>query len=447
MGWMVDSRVTGDTPPVGASHEGAAGDDFQARLARYGIDPSRAMFTLLLCTFVDVLGYTLILPLLPQVARAFGASDFIVGVLIASNAMTALVFGPVLGRLSDRFGRRRVLMVSMLGTLASFTLLAFSTSVWGILLSRAFDGVFSGQVPIIRAYVADVSPQRDRSHVMGKIMAAFSLGLVLGPAIGGVLGEIDWRYPVFFAMVLSALGTVLVYKILPESMPPERRADAAREKAASAGTHRFFSRRLLSRLVQILLQTLGFNAFVSTLPLVLLDRFSVSPSQIGLLFSLFGLETIIFTAIVLKPMLRRFGEAPLLVASIALLAISFFVFPFIDRFEYLFLFITPPTVGMAFFRPIIQSALTKAVHESQQGFANGWGSNMQGIAQSIAPLISSGFLEAGSMLVFGIVLNAYFLIGWFIASVFAALLVIVILDIKTNPGDFEARRGPGRGKG
>jgi len=414
-------------------------------LSQFNIDPRKALFTLMLCTFIDQLGYTLILPLLPGVAKGFGASDLAIGGIIAANAATALVCGPILGKLSDRYGRKRLLIVSMLGTLASFTLLSVSVDLTGIIASRVLDGIFSGQIPIVRAYVADITGKKERTDVMGKMMASFSLGLIIGPSIGGLLGELNWRYPVVFGMGLSAFGTILVFKILVESMPPKRVAEIkARKVANSANQPRgtsadsLLTRPILLRLTQVFLQVLAFNAFISTLPLVLDERFHVSPSQIGFLFSVFGVELIVFSGLALKRILNRFGEAKLLVVSITILVFSFVIYPFIDNFWSLFAFITPPVVAMALFRPIVQSTLTKAAPESRQGEANGWGTTMQGMAQVIAPLVSTSYLEAGSLILFSITVSAYYLIGWTIAAVFVTLLLIAIIDVKLYPKDFEA---------
>ncbi len=304
--------------------------------------------------------------------------------------------------------------------------------------------MFSGQVPIVRAYIADITEQKDRSRVMGKIMASFSLGLIIGPAIGGILGELNWRYPVIFAMILSGIASILVVRILVESMPKERVAELQARKVVDTAAGRgypLFTRPLVLRLAQVFLQTLGFNAFVSTLPLVLLERFSLSSSQIGILFSVFGMELIIFSAIVLKRVLKRFGEARLLLTSSVLLMLSFVFFPFIDVYGLLFVFVTPPAIGMAFFRPVMQSNLTKAAHESRQGEANGWGSTMQGLAQTIAPIVSTSYLQVGYLVVFGMAIQSYYLIGWTIALIFLGLLVTSIIDVKKYPKDFE--RGDG----
>ncbi len=126
-------------------------------LEKYNIHPNRAMLTIILSIIVDVFGYTMVLPLLPSIVKDFGASDFFVGILIASNAFTAMIFGPIWGKLSDKYGRKRILVISQAGTGLSFLILATSNSVYIIMFSRILDGVFGGQIPVIRAYISDIT--------------------------------------------------------------------------------------------------------------------------------------------------------------------------------------------------------------------------------------------------------------------------------------------------
>lgn len=419
-------------------------ENFHEYLLKYNINRRKALLTLMLNTFIDVLGYTLILPLLPRIITSFGASEIVFGLIVSANALTALFFGPVLGKLSDRQGRKKWLIVSMLGTMGSFILLAISQNLLSILLSRVFDGIFSGQVPIIRAYISDVTEKKERSQVMGKMAAGFAMGLILGPAIGGVLGGINWRIPVIFAVGLSALGTILAHRVLIESMPKERIETLRRQREQEILKHgkkkKLFTWPLVLRLAQVFLQVLAFNSFISTLPLVLDERFGASPAQIGALFSVFGIETIIFSAIVLRRLLDKFGEILLYIISIGMMAISFFIYPFINQFWLLFVFITPPTIAMAIFRPLIQTNITKAAHESRQGEANGWGTNMQGLAQVFAPLISTTYLEIGQLFIFGLAIQSYYLIGWTMTFILSILLCLAIIDVKRYHADFEKKK-------
>ena len=142
---------------------------------------------ILLYVFVDVLGFSLILPLLPYYATSFGASSTVVGLLLAANAVTQFVGAPLLGRLSDRYGRRPLLLVSLMGTVAAFLMLGLAKSLWMLFLSRIVDGLLGGNISLAQAYITDITSDRDRARGLGFIGAAFGFGFIFGPAIGGTL--------------------------------------------------------------------------------------------------------------------------------------------------------------------------------------------------------------------------------------------------------------------
>ena len=150
-------------------------------LGNYSIDPRKAMFTIILSILVDVFGYSMVLPLLPEIVRDFGSSAFFVGILVSSNALTTFIFGPIWGRLSDKYGRKPILLISQAGTGISFLILALSPNIYVILFSRILDGVFGGQIPVIRAYISDITTPATRASEMGKLMIGHTVGMVFGP--------------------------------------------------------------------------------------------------------------------------------------------------------------------------------------------------------------------------------------------------------------------------
>ncbi|MGB3905304.1 MAG: MFS transporter, partial [Anaerolineae bacterium] len=219
--------------------------------------------------FIDLLGYSLFLPLLPFYVADLGGTPALVGVLVASNALAQFFGGPIIGRLSDRFGRRPLLILSISGTLASFVLLGLAEPLGDLLAglaperltvagaalvmlfsSRIVDGLFGGDVSLAQAYITDVTDEKNRARGLGLIGAAFGLGFIIGPAMGGILANWDYaisafaamglsRYavPAFAAVLLSALNLLAVVILLPESLPPEKRAEVA-NSARSAFTAR-----------------------------------------------------------------------------------------------------------------------------------------------------------------------------------------------------------------
>lgn len=198
---------------------------------------SRArLSTIFAIVFVDLLGFSLILPLVPFYAKDFGASDTIVGLLVASYAAAQLIGAPILGRISDRVGRRPVLLISIIGTAVGFILLGFANQLWLLFLSRGLDGLTGGNISVAQAYITDITDEKNRARGLGLIGAAFGLGFIIGPALGGVLstigtnihtGSLNWTYalPALTAAAIATINLVAVFIFLPESLTEQRRAD------------------------------------------------------------------------------------------------------------------------------------------------------------------------------------------------------------------------------
>lgn len=179
--------------------------------------------------FVDLLGYSLILPLLPYYAESFGATLTLIGLLGPSNAVAQLIAAPIIGRLSDKYGRRPLLILSIAGTVLSFLILGLARTVPILFLSRILDGLLGGNIALARAYITDVTDEDNRSRGLGIIGAAFGLGFIIGPAMGGFLSRFGDSVPAFVASAISLVNLIAVIAYLPESLTDERRA-AMQEK-------------------------------------------------------------------------------------------------------------------------------------------------------------------------------------------------------------------------
>ncbi len=409
-------------------------------LEKYNIHPNRAMLTIILSIIVDVFGYTMVLPLLPSIVKDFGASDFFVGILIASNAFTAMIFGPIWGKLSDKYGRKRILVISQAGTGLSFLILATSNSVYIIMFSRMLDGVFGGQIPVIRAYISDITTPKTRAEEMSKIMVGHVVGMIIGPIIGGFLGAINWRYPAILASFLSIIAITLTLKVLIESMPKERIADiklrlATNENSSNNLNNRsIWNKEVNLRFVQIFLLFMITVMVNSSFPLFLDNRYGAGPSIIGSVMSVAGIVVLIYAGILMKPMLRKFGEKRVLIFGFILLIVIFLFFPYLTELWMIYVFVVPFAFCMAVIPPLIQSNLTKAIDPDKQGEASGWTTNFQSISQIIAPLVSTGFLEIGGLVVFSIFFfNSYQLIGFTAVILGIALLIVGVIDLRSHP--------------
>src|SRR5512135_1839635 len=184
---------------------------------------NRRLFSIILIVFIDLLGFSLILPLLPYYAESLHANGIATGMLVASYAIAQLFGAPLLGRLSDRFGRRPVLLASVFGTFAGFLLLGFANALWMLFASRIIDGLTGGNLSIAQAYISDVTGPGERAKGLGMIGAAFGLGFIIGPATGGLLSQWGYAVPAFAAAGVSLVNLVLIYAWLPESLALERR--------------------------------------------------------------------------------------------------------------------------------------------------------------------------------------------------------------------------------
>ena len=405
-------------------------------LNNYSIDPRKAMFTIILSIIVDVFGYSMVLPLLPVIVTEMGSTALFVGILVSSNALSAFIFGPIWGKLSDKYGRKPILLISQAGTGLSFLILALSPNVYVILFSRFLDGVFGGQIPVIRAYIADITTPATRASEMGKLMVGHTVGMVFGPIIGGLLGVINWRYPSLIAVILSIIAMILTIRVLIESMPKDRISDLNLRKKhrelSSEKIRKTFTREIILRFVQVFLLFFITVMFNSSMSLILFERYGASTIIIGLVMTLAGVTVMIYGGFLMKPLFKKVGEKRVLLIASSLLIINFAVFPFMTDLWMIFAFIPSFVFSMVFLPSLIQSNISKAVDDDKQGVVSGMTTNIQSIAQIISPLVATGFIEIGGITLGMIFLNAYELIGYTAVILGIGLFIALFFDLKRH---------------
>ncbi|MHA1670536.1 MAG: MFS transporter [Promethearchaeota archaeon] len=405
-------------------------------LSNYSINPRKAMFTIILSILVDVFGYSMVLPLLPFIVQDWGESALFVGVLVSSNALSSFIFGPIWGKLSDKYGRKPILLISQAGTGFSFLILALSPNLYVILFSRILDGVFGGQIPVIRAYISDITTPATRASQMGKLMVGHTVGMIFGPIIGGLLGAINWRYPSLFAVFLSIIAMILTIRVLIESMPKDRISDLKLQKdnqeLSSEKEMKTFTGEIIVRFVQVFLLFSITVMFNSSLALVLLERYGASEIIIGLVMALAGVTIMIYGGFLMKPLFKKVGEKRILLIASILLILNFLAFPFMTELWTIFAFLPSFVFCMAFLPSLIQSNITKAVDADKQGLVSGVMTNIQSIAQIISPLIATGFIEIGGLTVGALFLNQYELIGYLAVILGIGLFLAIYFDLKRH---------------
>ncbi|MEO8026588.1 MAG: MFS transporter [Bryobacteraceae bacterium] len=366
---------------------------------------SSPLLPIFLIVAVDVLGLTIMIPLLPFYAEKLGASPFVVGSLIGVYAFCQLISGPLLGRLSDRTGRRPLLLVSQVGTFIGFLVLAFSNSLWLVFLSRIIDGATAGNLSLAQAYIADVTAPEDRAKSFGVIGIAFGLGFLIGPAISGFLSKFGYQYPIFMAAGLSLTSIVATYFLLHEAPPAENQAEGAptgRRLTVFAWREylAYFRNPVLAPLLfQFWSYILAFAIFTSGFPLFAERRFTyngqpVGPEQVGYFYAYAGFLGIILQGPLLGRMVKRFGEERIARTAFASAACGYVVLAFSYTVPVLYFAATLTAVG-TLIRSTVTSRITKNTPNTEQGVVLGLTQSLTSVSQIIGPLLAGFLIQHG----------------------------------------------------
>jgi MFS transporter, DHA1 family, tetracycline resistance protein len=398
------------------------------------------LLPIFLIVIVDVLGFTIILPLLPFYSERLGASPTIVGLIVAIYAACQLVAGPILGQLSDRIGRRPVLLLSQAGTLAGFLILAFSRQVWMIFLSRAIDGATAGNLSIAQAYISDVTKPENRAKAFALIGVAFGFGFLVGPAISGFLAHYGYQAPIFTASALSLTSILCTYFLLPrheEHHPQNEPVNAdpgpggKRLPLISWGEYRkyFLDRKLARLLVQWLLFSLSFSTFISGFALFAERRYfwngrPVGVREVGFLFAFNGFIGIIMQGGVVGRLVKAFGERRVVLLGFLTSALGYAAIGFTYTIAQLLWVTALSSIGGAGLRPALTSLITQSAGRREQGVILGLTQSLTSVAQITAPVIA------------GVLINHRLLTPWAIwAGLLAGLALFFQRSVRgTQPG-------------
>ncbi|HET8539716.1 MAG TPA: MFS transporter [Anaeromyxobacter sp.] len=344
-----------------------------------------ALLILVVIVFVDLLGFGMVIPVMPLYAERLGASDAWVGLLSAGYSLMQFVFAPIWGRLSDRVGRRPMLLASTAMTALAFALYGAAASFGALLAARLFAGAATANIGIARAFVADVTAPEDRATGMGYLGAAFGLGFVLGPVMGGVLSQHSLSLPPYVAAALAAVNAIAAYFVLPE---PEERSvrDAARRSRFGA----FFAemrRPGIRRVIWVFgLTVLAFSALETTYPLLVTKRYGLDLEHANYLFAYIGVLVVVVQGGLIRPLTRRFGEKTLLVAGIVLQALAFVTIPFAGTTLGLVVATAPLAVGAGLAQPSISSLLSRFAPADEQGGTLGIGESAGAVGRVLGPI-------------------------------------------------------------
>jgi len=353
--------------------------------------------------FIDLVGFGIVIPVLPFYAEGsrFNATPRIVGLLFASYSVMQLIFAPILGRLSDKYGRRPVLLISILGTGVGFLLLGFATTLWMLFAGRVLDGITGGNISTAQAYIADVTSKEDRAKGMGLIGAAFGLGFVFGPAIGGILSHWGIAVPFFFAAGLCFANAALLYFTLPETVT----ADHPARTSASSG--RGFSQLIQSlsnhRLAFVIgiyfLFIVAFSIMTTSFSLFTMFRYGYDAQHTGYLFAYVGVLSVIVQGGLIGRLVKKFGELSLVILGAFLFAGSLFAVPFVgpEAGGLLALLIGGGlfSIGNSLSAPSLTSLGSKSVGAAEQGSVLGVMQSVASLARAVGPALAALLIHSG----------------------------------------------------
>jgi DHA1 family tetracycline resistance protein-like MFS transporter len=357
----------------------------------------RPLILILVFVFIDVLGFSLILPLLPYYAADFKASSFAVGLLLSANALTQMIGAPLLGRLSDRYGRKPLLLLSIGGTVVSFLVLGFANSLAVLFLSRILDGFLGGNVSLAQAYITDSTTRENRAAGLGLIGAAFGVGFIFGPALGGALSAGgDYSLPAFAAAGLAALNLVGALAWLPESLPPEKRTapGAKRRPKVSLGALVEALRRpcvgpLLS---VVLIYGLAFTIFQTMFSLFTQQKLGFTAQATSYVLTYVGVLVVLVQGGGIRWLSAKFSDKQLILAGSILLTGGLLGWAFSSSLAALLIALAPLALASGMLRVSTNSALTKSVQPTEVGGILGLSASFNSFTAVIAPLIGSFLL-------------------------------------------------------
>jgi len=345
---------------------------------------SAPLAILFVVVFIDLLGFGMVIPVMPLYAQELGAAKEWIGLTMAGYSAMQFVFAPVWGRLSDRVGRRPVLLGSIAMTSVGFLGYALAPTFAWLLASRLFAGAATANIAIARAYVADVTPPEGRARGMGVIGAAFGLGFVLGPFLGGVLSEVSLGAPGFAAAALAAVNGVAAWFVLPE--PKQRVVRPADSRGRISALAEELSKPGIRRLVAIyLLQVLAFSAMEATFALLARERYALDRRAVNFVFAYLGVVLVIVQGGLIGPLTRRFGEVRLLVAGLALMAFALALLPFGRSLAFLLAVLVPLAGGSGLAQPALTALLSKMSREDDQGGTLGIGESASALGRIVGP--------------------------------------------------------------
>ena len=363
---------------------------------------SRSPLVIIFITiFIDLVGFGIVIPVLPLYAERFSATPTIVGLLLASYSAMQFIFAPILGRLSDRVGRRPVLLLSIIGSSAGFLIMGLAGSLWVLFAARIIDGITGGNISTAQAYIADITPHEKRSRGMGLIGAAFGLGFIFGPAIGGLLSHISLGAPFIFASALAASNAIALFFLLPESLAAEYRISAGERTPIIRIFQTQGSWQLATVIATYFFATVAFALLTAIFPLFTEHRFGYDARHNGYIFAYLGVLGALIQGGLIGKLSGTFGDKTLAATGIGILAVSMFFLPSGATLQVLLLTTSGMAIGNSLAAPTLNALASKSVSAAWQGRVLGIMQSGASLARIIGPVLGGWLLGRDSAADYG----------------------------------------------
>ena len=382
----------------------------------------RDLNPLWISVFVDILGFSIILPFLPYFISEFETSPAIIGFLLSSNAIFGFFFGPILSKLSDNYGRKPIMLISLAGTLVGFIILIVSNNIIILLISRIIDGIFSGQFPIAKAIIGDVVSPEDRPKQMTNIGITFGLAFLIGPAIGGLLSPFGFIGPGLLATLLTAFSLVYTSIYLKESLPSKLENTKWQEnlleipELVRKSSSIWKSNKTLTLVIQYSFIAITGGILQTTFSLFAGIRLGLEPLVVGILLTLLGVYQILFRVLIFNRLRQAIGDPKTALLGLGTYIFSYLLLAFVTQAWELVILLFFISFAGSTSQGIVTGFTSRSVDGRNQGKIMGITSGVESLAQIIGPIIGGILLSLNGNLPYALVLSLLsvipFLIGF-----------------------------------
>lgn len=356
----------------------------------------RRLAIVFLIQVTEVLGFSLILPFLPFYAQQYGASPFVIGLILTCFSFFQFLSSPIMGKLSDSYGRRPLLIISQLSTTLSFVVLGLSNSLWMIFLSRAIDGILGSNHTIAQAYIGDITTSKNRSKAFGISGASFGIGFLIGPAIGGYLSQFSYALPAFLAAGVSVLSIVLTYFFLPETVTKTKEKFSLRKVKILDKTpfkKYLFAGKTSQGLWQYFTYLLAHAVWTTTFAVYGEMKLGFTAEITGYLLAYIGLITIILRMKVIPKLIDRWAEERLIFVGMSSVIFGLILVPLFDTLPPVLGLMTFFSLGTGITRPLLLGSISRKTSEKEQGAVMGIASSLASLSQIFGPIVGGLLLS------------------------------------------------------